>query len=209
MVERVVAGRRLLLAGLLLLGACTTTRSTGGITPPPPPPDEPSLTVTATAEPGGYARPCDSSVYGRLGRRWQEQSLVVGPVAFVGLPLYERAGGSTLDVRSGSAVPLKVLAVVKDGTRVTVSVPPDQRESLALLYDPAAFGARSVGDGQTTVTFGPCQSGATRYGSGKGTQFNGALLVTGPQCAALEIDVDGGATRLVTFPLGRGVHCPT
>ncbi|HYT81058.1 MAG TPA: hypothetical protein VEQ37_17735 [Actinomycetota bacterium] len=187
--------------GLALLAACTGPGTPEGGSPSRSP--APSEVSTTTLSPTGYyVRTCEQKVYGDLGKDWRDRSVVVGPIAFVGLPFAATAPRREFVPDKDGFKSVKALAVVDRGTEVTVSVPRDDRGHLALLYDPEAFNSRQIADGDTEVTFRACPKGDPSFPGP--TQFNGSFIVDGPQCATLEVRVGDGLLRRVDVSLGRG-----
>jgi hypothetical protein len=137
---------------------------------------------------------------------------VAGPIAFIGLNGDSQLAPRQLRAHGGKYNAVKVLAVLKQGWQVTVTVPGSERGSAALLYNPDAFSPGppypfSAGD--PVVTFPNC--GGTQSSWGAGTQFNGGLLVRRPMCVHLDITAVHGSARLtrqIAAPLGRGASCP-
>jgi hypothetical protein len=162
--------------------------------------------------PGGpFVRTCESSIYGDLGLDWRDRSVVVGPIAFVGLPGTATAPRRDFEpLEGGGFRSIKALAVVDQGAEVTVTIAPEDRAHVSLLYDPSAFkdlNAYSIADGEGAVTFRACAKGEeSPVGAPDGpTQFNGGFVVDGPQCAALDVLIAGrGLPKRVNVAFGRG-----
>jgi ribosomal protein L39E len=132
-----------------------------------------------------FVRTCETSVRGELARNWRSESLNVGPISFLGLPAWADATRSEL----AESPQKKVLAIVRGGATVTVSVARQARGYVSLAYDPALFDASpGVRDGDPAVRFRACR---------EETQFNGAFLVEGRRCVAVEIRWDGRRERRV------------
>lgn len=106
-------------------------------------------------------------------------------------------------VRRGHYRPIKVLAVVRAGRAVTLSVPAAERGRLSLLYAPGANRFRPamrVRDGMTAVRFEPCAGDSEPE-----TQFGGGFVVAGARCASLQVSVEGEPGPLpLSVPFGRG-----
>ena len=158
----------------------------------------------------GYVRPCASSVWGELGPVTPRTDAIAGPIAFMGLNGYSQAAPRQLPAHGGKYTAVKVLAVVKAGWQVTVTVPGSERGNAALLYNPDAFSpgpTYPLSAGEPVVTFPNC--GGTQSSWGAGTQFNGELLVRRPMCVHLDITAVRGSARLtrqIAAPLGA--TCP-
>ncbi len=191
---------------LTVLVACTSAGS--GPTTAPVPRSRSSAAsslpspsaVLSPADTRTYERPCEESVFGTLGPHWRDHSLVVGPIAFVGLSGAAGAPERSLGVRGSRALPQKVLAVVDRGGPVTVSVAPPASAFVGLIYDPHDFPDGPVGLNSTdlSVTFHPCAGDQHR------AQFNGALLVLHPGCAELDVMWSDGHRRArIPFAGGR------
>jgi hypothetical protein len=155
-----------------------------------------------------FVRTCESSVYGNLGHEWNDGEVTLGPVTFVGLHGLASAPIRQLKPEDGRDPRLKVLAVVRPGPPVTVRVSP--AEHAALIYNPGAFNARDVSEGDSAVTFEPCKPGQSPFGAqaaDRPTQFNGGLIVDGPMCVHIDLSVSGAAKSSQAVPLGRGQSC--
>ncbi len=179
---------------LTLLVACSSSGPAPTTPAPSPPVPSPPPSLARA-----YERPCEESVFGTLGAHWRDRSLVVGPIAFVGLPAGAAEG--SLGVHGTRAYPQKVLAVVDRGGPVTVSVAPEARAFAGLLYDPHRFPDGRVGLASTDVgvTFHPCGGDQRR------TQFNGGILVLRPGCVVLDVSWPDGHRR-VPIPFA-GASC--
>jgi hypothetical protein len=161
---------------------------------------------TATA---AFVRTCASEVSGDLGppRHWQPTSILVGPFAFVWIR--QAAAAKAHDVlqayRAGQGA-FKVLALIKFGHQVTVTVPTSESEHVALLYTPSLYQPQTVANGEQAVTFQACPGAASGSGSWvRATQFNGGIIVDSPRCVTLTIRVaKDGASRRITAPFGTG-----
>ena len=172
---------------LALLAACSSSPQ-GGTTPSSPTPVEsPPATTASSPTPSFdtriFDRTCEASEFGNLGRHWKADSLVVGPIGFVGLPGAVHIGKPALGVRGNRALPQKVLVVVERGGPVTVAVAAASRSVAALIYDPNDFntGRLALAQADVSTTFHPCGGDQPR------TQFNGGLLVLHPTCVQLDV----------------------
>jgi hypothetical protein len=91
------------------------------------------------------------------------------------------------------------LTLVRTGETVTVVVPEGERQRLSLLYDfgPGPKRDLRLSDGTSSVRFEACTASEPYPGEHE-TQFNGGFFVRGPQCALLDVWVEGqtGPSRL-------------
>jgi hypothetical protein len=131
--------------------------------------------------------------------------------------------------RAGSYAVAEGVVRVAAGGEVTLSVAPQQRAVVSLVYSrrarnqerPGAPGAYRVADGDATVTFRACASADT--------EFLGGYVVAGARCVRLEVSAPGrraarlrlpfglrgcaprtrtAATKLLRRPAYAGVACP-
>jgi hypothetical protein len=158
--------------------------------------------------PGAFVRECASGVRGNLGsrRRWQPRSIRVGPFAF--FPIRD-AAQAPRQRRSYQArqVAFKIIALVKRGHQVTVTVPVSERSHVALSYDPSKWSRPpTVARGERMVTFWACErKGAGSSSWAWATQFNGAIIVPRPHCVVIQVRVgERGPIRRIKAPFGRG-----
>jgi hypothetical protein len=191
--------RRLILA-IALLTACTSTAPAGERSTPI------AMLQSPTASPSSQAcvfvRACDDSVFGELGPGWGKDSVVIGPIAFVGLRGYRHGPDRYFQPRNGRYRALKVLAVVPGDRVITVSIADRNTDQVRMMHDPSAWGDRTMYPleaGDTITVFGP-------FLHHRSTQFNGAFLVTGRTCATLEYrsemkDPCAGWCRLARRPV--------
>lgn len=148
-----------------------------------------------------FVRPCDSSVSGRLGAGWRRREVVAGPVAFVGAAGYAEDPPRVFEAPGDRATSQKILIVVDGARPVVVSV---RHPDAALAYDPDRWGPRNVvpfRSGDPMVRFEPCGGDQHR------TQFNGAFLVRGSMCVAVEVRVESEEPLSATLSFGAG-DCP-
>jgi hypothetical protein len=185
--------RRALLIAVSLLTACTSPGE------PPTPTGtlhSPAASPSPTAR-GVFVRACDNSVFGELGQGWKKASVIMGPIAFVGLRGYRDGPDRDFRSRQVRYPALKVLAVVTGDSVISVSIAHGDTDRVRMMYDPSAWGDRNLyplNAGDTTTVFGPCLPH-------RSTQFNGGFLVTGRTCATLKVSPGGGQPlrRLVSF----------
>lgn len=154
-------------------------------------------------EPGAavLVRGCESAVFGdpNLGN-----ALVVGPLALVGIREAATLPTTAFRRRQGRYPAIKILAVVRGPSDVTLAVHPNWRENVALLYDPHAGGNRHgfrFAAGDERVTFESCARGEAQY--------NGGFLATRPDCVRLEIRSEGAEPMTGWVSLGAGLSCPS
>jgi hypothetical protein len=188
----------------VLLSACTG--ASRGVSPSPSSASS-EISTPAPSPTGLFVRTCEASVYGDLGKGWRKHALVVGAIAFVGLPGVARAPRSDFASLEDGFRSVKALAVVNEGADVTVSVSSEDQAHVSLLYDPASFkdlNSYQIADGEAVVTFQPCSSGESPFGVQGPTQFNGGFIVDGPQCATLEVRAATGPAKRVDVAFGRG-----
>jgi hypothetical protein len=152
----------------------------------------------------GYERPCVTAVYGEMPKGWQRDVPVVGPVAFIGLRPDGSIPSEALDPGPDGVAAAKVLLIVRDGVRVTLSVDDASADRISFAYE-LGRDADAVADGAASVTFGPCSGGATRFDDGVGTQFNGGFVVATPGCARIEVAWEDERRSL---PVRFGGPCP-
>jgi hypothetical protein len=175
------------LATVVFAVACTGTqggRAPSALTDSPPLPVE---------------RACDSAVVGDVNTT---NATRVGPLVLVGVSEAARLPRSAFRSRRGRYSAIKILAVVTGSSDVTVTVPPDQRDSVLLLYDPAARANRYgflPSQGEPSVTFDAC--------AGTKPQYNGGFIALKPICARVDV-TSAGETRVEWISLGAGAACP-
>jgi hypothetical protein len=161
-----------------------------------------------TAPPAAFVRECGTDVYGDLGsrRRWQPRSILVGPFAFVWIRDAAQAPRSRRAYQA-QQVAFKILALVKRGHEVTVTVPVSERRHVALGYDPSKWSEPpTVANGERMVTFRACErEGAGSSSWRRATQFNGGILVPRPHCVLLGVRVgERGPVRRIKAAFGKG-----
>jgi hypothetical protein len=164
----------------------------------------------ADSRPSGAATPlraetvrsCRTAVYGELAAGVREHAATVGPLTLLAIE-----GGRRSAVEPSGVV--KVMALVRTGETVTVVVPEGERRRLSLLYDFGRGPKRDfrLSDGTSSVRFEACTASQPYPGEHE-TQFNGGFFVRGPQCALLDVWVEGqtGPSRLGVEIGGR--PCP-
>lgn len=168
----------------------------------------------ATSAPQPQTRPtgssrvivgCRHTVSGALSRDWRSSragTIVAGPIAWV----YLRQAANTVALKRGHFV--KALAVVNPGQDVTVTVPRRERARLSLDYTSIAPRSRfRLSDGSSSVTFKPCPNPPQLDVAGGLSQFAGGFIVSGPQCAEVDVQAQGAATPVRRY-IALGRPCP-
>ena len=171
------------LAAVVLVAGCTTP-------PPAPAPDPPTSApaASAPAAPAWPVRDCGSSTTIVSGSDPQGP-VSVGPVSF-----------APLDYRFGEPDPFsrdpdpdgwrsyKVVLLVHNGVRATLTIPGSHRDLAALTY----------GHGRHhTVSFETCDPAAGV------TQYNGGFVLRRPACVPVDVTWDG-TTRRVDLDFAAG-----
>lgn len=171
----------------------------------------PSTTVIDGAGDSSAIRDCEESVSGDLGRRWRDQTVLVGPAGFVARGYANAPRSDFAETPHGSRRyrGQKVLLLVRRGTTVTVQVLPHVRAPRAsLLYDPVKWNDRNtyrVADGDAAMTFRACD-GLHGVLPQNYTQFNGSFVVAGAGCVHVDVHVPGEPRRyraVLSFGAGR------
>ena len=176
-----IAAIAFVVVGCTSLGSSTTT---------PTPPTRVRRVVP-------FTRSCNSAVFGQPNTR---DALRIGPLRLIGTG--QPLARSTFEERHGRYPAIKVLAVVAGRNDVTVTVPLTQRDSLFLLYNPAAprnrWGFR-VAEADAQVRFKACP--------GADPQYDGGFLSSGARCVELEVESASSGLRTASFPLGGRASC--
>lgn len=158
--------------------------------------------------PRHMTRTCVTAVGGSLPSGWQSSSIHSGALTLFSFgQALARGRESTLppsDLRPIGDV--KMLALVRPGSVVTMSVPPDEHTRLALAYA-VGQSPTAVAGGYRSTTFVACnQPSGAGSGAAGWTQFNGGLVAAGPQCATLEVHSDQTPRQEIVLALGTR-HC--
>lgn len=144
---------------------------------------------------GVPSRTCESSIYGPLPDQWRgPTSLVAGPFTIGGI----REFGPKLDertlqpVRERSYSAIKTLTTVEAGRSVILAIAPRSQATARLLFtvtEPSVDGAYRLAEGTLAVRLTACTADSQRYNGNvqERTQFNGAIIATGPQCLHLRV----------------------
>jgi hypothetical protein len=179
-----------------------------------PPPGTQSVTVG-----------CANAVYGQMGPDWRSSAngtLVAGPIAWPVLRWLATDSGagyvppaSSYAPRDGLATSVKALVAVNAGSVVRVRIPASERTRLSLDYTYIQTGRSTrqgtyfrVADGASQVTFKACS--LAQNPTGQPSQFAGAFIVAGAQCARIDIYTSTNNRPLVRqIPFGvPGRSCP-
>jgi hypothetical protein len=131
-------------------------------------------------------------------------AIVLGPLALVGIREAATLPMRAFRQRHGRYPAIKILAVVEGPDDVILTVHPNWRENVALLYDPDARGNRHgfrFAAGDERVTFQSCREGEAQY--------NGGFLARRPDCVSLVIQPEGVEPMTGWISLGAGMSCPS
>jgi len=196
------------LAAIVLIGVLALTAGHGAGTSPSPPATSPPL-PTPSAAPNvsapattTFVRTCADGLGGKLTARTWRHRLVGGPLAVIWL----RPGGALSPGSIGHHLrgfdPAYYLVVVRQGRKVTLSVPMSTQGHVAFLYDsPTASPDTPIQVGNTSVTLQACPGTSRSWKDG--TQFVGQLLVGRAQCVVLNVrDASSRRVWRLTAPLG-------
>jgi hypothetical protein len=197
--------RLLLLLAVMVASAAACTISEEA----EPPATTTGTATTATAElvstrPTPAGETCDTRSEAQFGGAFADPSnLVSGPLAFVGAG--EPQPASVVEEYGGQKFPV----LVRAGRTVTVEVPAEARERVALGYGPLPQGKIGFADGHAAVRFAACvRGGPSSSSAGRGepvTFWSGFVLVSEPTCAPLDVYVDEETEpRRVEIALGAG-----
>jgi hypothetical protein len=130
---------------------------------------------------------------------------VVGPLALYSFGQMTHRG-RTSRLAASTFTPkrlLKMLALVRPGAVVTLTVPPAERRVMSLGYRPGVVPS-TVAGGDAAVTFHACASQpGEQHGFAGWTQFNGSMVVTRARCARLEVTSPGSVPSSMVLAFGR------
>ena len=176
-----------------------------------PPPGTQSVTVG-----------CATAVYGQMGPHWRSPAngtLIAGPIAWPVLRLLATDSGgppaASYAPYHGLATSVKALVAVNAGTVVRVQIPASERTRLSLDYTYIQTGRSTnrgtyfrIADGASQVTFKACS--LAQSPTGQPSQFAGAFVVAGAQCARIDIYASASNRTLVRqIPFGVPARsCP-
>lgn len=154
----------------------------------------------------GVVVACDHAVYGQLRPGWRSLhagTVVAGTLAWV----YLLGAANPAAINRSHFV--ESLAVVNPGPDATVFIPRTEAGRLSLDYTSVTPRRRFyVAQGVSSVTFKPCPRGRN-YPAGFGRQFEGGFIVSGPQCAEVDVHLAGWGPVIRRFiPMGRPCLSP-
>jgi hypothetical protein len=123
--------------------------------------------------------------------------VTAGPVVFVAARGYANDPPRRFSAPGDRATLHKVLIVVAGHDLVEVSI---DHPDAALAYDEGKWGQRNgmrFDAGDPRVRFEPCPDR-------RSTQFNGGILLRGPSCVPVEVEVQGSTPAFATLSFGAG-----
>ena len=143
-------------------------------------------------------RTCSEVGSGGLAAGYRARALVLGPLALSNLRTYEAIQPLPGHVgrRYGA---YEIIAVVRHGAKVTISLPRSEWATVGLLYDPSKFrddGAYLIKDMAQVALLEACKSVGFNHGV---SQFDGGFVVTRPQCVHFTVSA-GERTYAGEFP---------
>ena len=155
----------------------------------------------ATGPPGSAVtvRTCAMVGSGGLAPDWRRHALILGPRALARLRDYNARQPLPPSVgdRHGA---YEVIAIVRAGARVTLSLPAAEWASVGLIYVPRKFrddGAYRIGELDRAVRFEACRSPAFNHGV---SQFDGGFVVARPQCVRFAVTTSARKAFTGAFP---------
>jgi len=152
-----------------------------------------------------YTRGCGQAVGGTLPARWRRSGVVLGSLALYSFGQVTDRGRTSRLVAS-TLTPgreVKLLALVRPGAVVTLTVPPAERRVISLAYRPGVIPSAMAG-GDAAVTFHACASQPGEQPGFPGwTQFNGGIVVAGARCARLVVASPGSVPASMVLAFGR------
>ena len=114
--------------------------------------------------------------------------------------------GRTSRVAASAFTPgrlVKMLAQVRPGAVVTLTVPPAERRVISFGYRPGVVPS-AVAGGDAAVTFHACASQPGEQAGFAGwTQFNGSMVVAGARCARFVVASPGSVAASTVLAFGR------
>jgi hypothetical protein len=152
-----------------------------------------------------YSRGCGQAVGGTLPARWRQSGVVVGSLSLYSFgQVTHRGRTSRLAASTFTAERLlKMLALVRPGAVVTLTVPPAERRVISLAYRPGVIPS-TVAGGDAAVTFHACASQpGEQPGFAGWTQFNGSIVVAGARCVRLVVASPGSVPASMVLAFGR------
>ena len=170
--------------------------------PPQPPPGSDRGAVDAVVV------DCDQRISGGVIKEypWREQSVIAGPVAFwpakSEFPEIPSAGLRPVSIKDGerrfASDQLKLQIIIERGEHAVVAIAPDARELAAFLFRKKyRTGGYPIRWGTTALDVTGCREAASH------TEYSTALIVDGPRCLPLVVEVDRAQSSIETFlPIG-------
>lgn len=151
------------------------------------------------ASAGGLMATVDCADGGPSTVRQAVGSAVLGDVVLIGASY---AASRPPDAFGGTGY--KIPVSLPNGVVATVSVPPELRSRVGLVFSLDAQDRvlkRGVRAADAVTSFAACPAGGTPGSTG----WAGGIVVDRPRCATLIVTVGGGAPTRHRVPLGR--HC--
>jgi hypothetical protein len=202
--ERTAVGAAVVAVLVAVAAGCSGSSSPATTTRPTVPPVAPIPTAAARE----MTRACDAAVGGHLPGGWMASSMRSGPLVLWAFGAVSH-GGRVSTLAPSTLRPVgyvKMLASVRPGAVVTLSVPAAEQKRISLAYAMGQSPAH-VSRGYAQVTLKAC---AQPSGGGPGfqgwTQFNGGLVAAGAQCAVLDVQPSGEAKQQMVVALCKA-HC--
>lgn len=173
LVRRPLGAAAPLLASLAVgLGACGGSAPTASIT----------------------VRTCSEVGSGGLAADYRKRALVLGPLALSNVRTYKASQPlpGHIGERYGA---YEIIAVVRHGVKVAISLPRSEWATVGLLYDPSKFrddGSYLIKDMAQVARLEACKSASFGHGV---SQFDGGFVITRPQCVRFTV-----TARQRTYP---------
>jgi hypothetical protein len=190
---------------IALITAVATACATSEESEPPAATTSTTAGLVSSQRPTPVGETCDTRSEAEFGGAFvHPANLVVGPLVLVGAG--EPQPASVVESHGGQKFPL----LVRAGHAVTVEVPAEARELVALGYGPLPQGEIEFDDGHPAVRFEACATGgpsSSTAGPGEPVTFwSGFVLASEPTCAPLDVYVDDG-TRPRRAEIALGADC--
>ncbi len=145
-------------------------------------------------------RTCSQVGSGGLATDYRERALVLGPLALSNLRTYDARQPLPGHVGNRYGA-YEIIAVVRHGAKVTITLPRSEWATVGLLYDPDKFradGTYLIKDMAQRARLEACESASFNHGV---SQFDGGFVVTRPQCVHFSVTA-GPRTYAGEFPAG-------